>query len=45
VGNVLTVNLNDRKDSFIWTVSKNFSVRNMYNDIALSEGTSVNCWA
>jgi hypothetical protein len=32
VGNVLLVNLNDRKDSFIWTANKNFSVKNMYND-------------
>jgi hypothetical protein len=27
------VNLNDHKDSFIWTVNKNFSVKNMYNGI------------
>jgi hypothetical protein len=26
------VNLNNRKDSFIWTANKNFSVKNMYND-------------
>jgi hypothetical protein len=32
VGNVLMVNLNNRKDSFIWTANKNFSVKNMYND-------------
>jgi hypothetical protein len=38
------VNLNGRKDS-IWTANKNFSVKNMYNDIVLSEGTPVNCWA
>jgi hypothetical protein len=24
VGNVMMVNLNDRKDSFIWTANKNF---------------------
>jgi hypothetical protein len=45
VGNVLLVNLNDRKDSFIWTANKTFSVKNMYNDIVLREGTPVNCWA
>jgi hypothetical protein len=45
VGNVLMVNLNDCKDSFIWTANKNFSVKNMYNDIVLREGTPVNCWA
>jgi hypothetical protein len=45
VGNVLMVNLNDRKDSFIWTTNKNFSVKNMYNNIVLREGTLVNCWA
>jgi hypothetical protein len=39
------VNLNDRKDSFIWTYHKIFSVRNMYNDIVLREETSVMCWA
>jgi hypothetical protein len=45
VGSVLMVNLNDRKDAFVWTANKNFSVRNMYNDIVLREGTSVMCWA
>jgi hypothetical protein len=44
VGNVLMVNLNDRKDTFVWTANKNFSVRNMYNDIVLREGTPVMCW-
>jgi hypothetical protein len=38
------VNLNDRRASFIWTANKNFSVKNMYNDIVLREGTPVNCW-
>jgi hypothetical protein len=38
------VNLNDRKDS-ISTANKNFSVKNMYNDIVLRAGTPVNCWA
>jgi hypothetical protein len=45
VGNVLIVNLNDHKDSFIWTANKNFSVKNMYNDIVLRERIPVNCWA
>jgi hypothetical protein len=45
VGNVLLVNLNDRTNSFIWTANKTFSVKNMYNDILLREGTPVNCWA
>jgi hypothetical protein len=45
VGNVLMVNLNDRRHSFIWTANKNFSVKNMYNDIVLREGTPINCWA
>jgi hypothetical protein len=43
VGNVVMVSLNDRKDSFIWTANKNFSVKNMYNDIVLRERTPVNC--
>jgi hypothetical protein len=29
MGNVLMVNLNNSKDSFIWTANKNFSVKNM----------------
>jgi hypothetical protein len=44
VGNVMMVNLNDRKDSFIWTANKNFSVKNMYNDVVLRAGTPVSCW-
>jgi Na+/H+ antiporter NhaD/arsenite permease-like protein len=31
VGNVLLVHLNDHRDSFRWTASKTFSVKNMYN--------------
>jgi hypothetical protein len=27
VGSILTIRLNEQKDSFIWTVSKNFSVK------------------
>jgi hypothetical protein len=45
VGDVLWVNLNDRKDSFFWTANKTFSAKNMYNDIVLREGTPVNGWA
>jgi hypothetical protein len=45
VGSIVMVNLNDRKDSFIWTANKTFSVKSMYNDIVLREGTPVNCWA
>jgi hypothetical protein len=45
VGNVLMVNLNDHKDSFIWTASKCFSVKSMYNDIVLKQGAPVNCWS
>jgi hypothetical protein len=41
VGDVLWVNLNDHKDSFFWTSNKTFSVKNMYNDIVLWEGTPV----
>jgi hypothetical protein len=44
VGNVMMVNLNDHKDSFIWTTNKNFSVKNMYNDVVLRAGTPVSCW-
>jgi hypothetical protein len=43
-GDVLMVNLNDRKDSFIWTANKNFSVKNMYNDVVLRAGTPASCW-
>jgi hypothetical protein len=45
VGDVLWVNLNDRKDSFFWMANKTFSVKNMYNDLVLREGTPVNGWA
>jgi hypothetical protein len=30
VGDFLWVNLNDRNDSFFWTASKTFSVKNLY---------------
>jgi hypothetical protein len=45
VGDVLWVNLNDHKDFFFWTANKTFSMKNMYNDIVLREGTPVNGWA
>jgi hypothetical protein len=35
---------NDDKDSFKWTISKNFSVKNMYNDLIIKSETPVNCW-
>jgi hypothetical protein len=39
------VNLNNLRDSFRWTTSKKFSVKDMYNDLVLRSGTPVNCWA
>jgi hypothetical protein len=44
VESVLRVHLNDHRDSFRWTASNNFSVKNMYNDLVLKSGTPVNCW-
>jgi hypothetical protein len=44
VESILMVHLNDHRDSFRWTASKNFSVKNMYNDLVLKSGTPVNCW-
>jgi hypothetical protein len=38
------VYLNDHKDPFVWTASKKFSVKNMYNDLVLKSETPVNCW-
>jgi hypothetical protein len=38
------VYLNDHKDPFVWTTSKKFLVKNMYNDLVLKSGTPVNCW-
>jgi hypothetical protein len=35
VGSILTVQLNEQRDSFIWTANKKFSVKNMYNDLVL----------
>jgi hypothetical protein len=45
VRSVLEVNLNNLRDSFRWTTSKKFSVKDMYNDLVLRSGTPVNCWA
>jgi hypothetical protein len=39
------VNLSDHRDSFCWTVSKKFSVKDIYNNLALRSGLPVNCWA
>jgi hypothetical protein len=39
VGCILTVNLTECNDSFIWTASKRFSVKNMYNDLMLKIGS------
>jgi hypothetical protein len=44
VGSILTVNLNECRDSFIWTVSKRFSVKNMYNDLVLKMGFLLIVW-
>jgi hypothetical protein len=38
------VNLSDHSDSLCWTVSKKFSVKDMYNNLALRSGLPVNCW-
>jgi hypothetical protein len=45
VGNVLEVNLNNIRDSFRWTASKKFSVRDLYNDMILRSGMPTDCWA
>jgi hypothetical protein len=37
------VYLNDYRDSFRWTTSKIFSVKNMYNDLVIKSGTPVSC--
>jgi hypothetical protein len=39
VGNVLEVNLNNLRDSFRWTASKNFSIRDLHNGMILRSGT------
>jgi hypothetical protein len=43
VESILTVNLTEHKDTFIWTASKSFLVKNMYNDLVLKTGIPVNC--
>jgi hypothetical protein len=45
VGSVLEVNLNNLSDSFRWTASKKFSVRDLYNDMILRSGTPTDCLA
>jgi hypothetical protein len=35
VGSILTIRLNEHKDSSIWTTNKNFSLKNMYNDLVI----------
>jgi hypothetical protein len=45
VGNVLEVNLSKLRDSFRWTASKKFSVKDLYNDLVLRSGTPADCWA
>jgi hypothetical protein len=44
VSSVISMNLSEHMDSFQWTASRNFSVKNMYNDLVLRSGTPVNCW-
>jgi hypothetical protein len=43
VGSILTIQLNEHHDSFIWTASRNFSVKNMYNDLVKRNGIHFNC--
>jgi hypothetical protein len=43
VGSILVVRLNEGKDPFIRTRSKNFSVKAMYNDLVMGSGRSFNC--
>jgi hypothetical protein len=45
VSSVISMNLSEHMDSFRWTTSRNFSVKNMYNDLVLRSRTPVNCWA
>jgi hypothetical protein len=37
------VNLNENKDSFVWTCNKNFLAKNMYNYVLLRTGTPFTC--
>jgi hypothetical protein len=43
VGSILNVHLNEHKDSFVWTCSKKFSVKNLYNDVLMRTGTPFKC--
>jgi hypothetical protein len=45
VGSVLDVNLSNRRDTFVWTASKKFSVRDLYDNLVLTSGTPVECGA
>jgi hypothetical protein len=45
VGSVLEVNLSNLRDTFRWTASKKFSVKDMYNNLVLRSGMSADCWA
>jgi hypothetical protein len=44
VTSVMSVSLREHLDSFKWTANKNFSVKNLYNDLVLRSSTLVNCW-
>jgi hypothetical protein len=43
VGSILHVQCNQNRDSFIWTRSKSFSVKALYNDLMLTSGIPFNC--
>jgi hypothetical protein len=45
VGSVLDVNLSNRRDTFVWTASKKFSVKDLYDNLVLTFGTPVECGA
>jgi hypothetical protein len=43
VGGIMDVGCNQHKDSFIWTKSKSFSVKAVYNDLVFGMGMPFNC--
>jgi hypothetical protein len=45
VGSFLEVNLSNPRDTFHWTASKKFSVKDLYDNLILRSGTSVECGA
>jgi hypothetical protein len=45
VGSFLEVNLSNPRDTFHWTSSKKFSVKDLYDNLILRSGTSVECGA